>query len=71
MGESSQNMKVLNYMRTHQGITSMDAFRKLGITRLSARIHDLRDAGFTITMLWETSESGSRYGRYYLEGEHE
>lgn len=44
----SQNDKVLDYMRTHKGITSLDAFRDLGISRLSARIKDLRTAGHVI-----------------------
>ena len=44
----SQNEKVLSYLKTHTGITSWNAFEQLGITRLSARIHDLRDKGHII-----------------------
>lgn len=46
--KKSQNDKVLGYLKTHEGITTMDAIRELGITRLSARIYDLRDMGYTI-----------------------
>lgn len=38
----TQNEKLLKYMKTHKGITALDAFTKLGIMRLSARIWDLR-----------------------------
>lgn len=44
----SQNERVLAYMRTHGGITAMDAFSQLHITRLSARIFDLRERGHKI-----------------------
>ena len=44
----SQNDEILKHLKTHRGITSADAFSKYGITRLSARIYDLRDRGFKI-----------------------
>ena len=65
----NQAMRILNYIKKHGSITNMDAFRDLGITRLSGRIYDLREAGYNITMTWETSEHGTRYGRFYLEGD--
>lgn len=37
----TQNEMVLEYIKTHGRITTYDAFRK-GITRLSARIYDLK-----------------------------
>lgn len=62
----TQNNKILEYMRTHNGITTFDAFAKLRITRLSGRIHELRHSGHNISLVWEESESGARYGRYLL-----
>ena len=44
----SQNDKVLNYLKEHKKITSMDAINKLRITRLSSRISDLRKRGIDI-----------------------
>lgn len=44
----TQNESVLDYMKRNGSITSMEAFDKLGITRLSARIFDLRKAGEVI-----------------------
>ena len=38
----TQNEKLIKYMKTHKGITALDAFTKLRIMRLSARIWDLR-----------------------------
>lgn len=43
-----QSAKVLQYLRTYKGITSLEAFQELGITRLSARIWDLRHLGYSI-----------------------
>lgn len=46
--KKSQNDKVLEYLQEHDGMTTLDAFQKLGISRLSARIKDLRTAGHVI-----------------------
>lgn len=40
--------KVLKYLEHHDGITSMEAFRKLNITRLAAVIFDLIKDGVEI-----------------------
>lgn len=44
----SQNNKVLEHMRSNGGITSLDAIRYYGCTRLSARIADLKKRGYEI-----------------------
>jgi hypothetical protein len=44
----TQIQAVLNYLQTHKGLTSMQAFEKFGATRLSAIIFVLRRRGFTI-----------------------
>lgn len=38
-----QCTKVLNYMRTYKTITTLEAFKYCGCSRLSARIWDLRN----------------------------
>ena len=67
--------RIIQYMKTHKGITSQDAFRELGITRLSARIKDLRDMGYDIrTLMIEGANrygESVRYGKYVLRGEPE
>ena len=51
---------VLDYLKKHVGMTSMDAY-DLGITRLSAAIFNLRHAGYVITNV--NREGVNRYGR--------
>ena len=57
----TQCQQVLNHMKYHGGITTLDANRYYGITRLSARIADLKNSGITIYDEWITVEN--RYGR--------
>lgn len=40
--------RVLNHLQKHGSITSMEAFKKYGATRLSAIIFNLRHYGFKI-----------------------
>jgi len=59
--------KIIEYMKTHEGITSADAFYKLGVGRLASRIHDLRADGYVIDSVKE--HNSGYYGwhtRYHL-----
>lgn len=62
--------RIIEYMKKHKGITSQDAFKELGITRLSARIKELRDLGYDIStiMIDGTNRYGEpvRFGLYKL-----
>lgn len=58
---ATQKELLLDYMRRHDGITSLEASRDLGIQRLSARIFDLRADGIVIRS--ERCQSKNRYGR--------
>ena len=64
----NQNQKILNHLKEHKKITSYEAFEKYRITRLSARIHDLREQGHNITsdMIYG---KGYKYAVYRLEEE--
>lgn len=71
MEYTSQNKKILRYLKTHKrGITPMDALRLFGCFRLSARIKDLRESGNNIYTEMETKEyedgTVKRYARYFL-----
>lgn len=44
----SQNDTILTHLQAFGRITSLEAIKKYGITRLSARIYDLREAGHNI-----------------------
>lgn len=67
----SQNDKVLKYLQEHKKMTSMDAINHLRITRLSARISDLRDRGIVIKSdtVYKRDEDGNpiHYSVYTLE----
>ena len=69
--ELSQQDIVLWHLARHKTITSMEAFENYGITRLSAKIFDLRESGYKIGMRWETGVNRfgheCRYGVYYIE----
>ena len=65
--------RIIEYMKAHNGITSQDAFKHLGITRLSARIKELREFGYNIStiMVDGRNKYGEpvRYGLYKLNEE--
>lgn len=61
MSKTTQTDAVYKYMKTHKGISSMQAFSKLGITRLSARIWDLRHKGIDISTSQKTAKT--QYGK--------
>lgn len=67
----SQDMIVLHHMTKYKTITSMQAFEEYGITRLSAKIYNLREAGHRIGMVWEETINRYgkpvRYGKYFIE----
>ena len=70
-----QQERVLNYMQAYGSISSLEAFRDLGVTRLSAVIFKLQhNRGVTISKKVETAKN--RYGesvhftRYSLGGEY-
>lgn len=63
--------RVLQYILDFGSITSLQAFKDLGYTRLSAGIFELRKKGYKILDTWE--HTTNRYGdkvkfkKYYLE----
>lgn len=63
--KKSQNDLILEYMKSHKGITTAEAFERWRITRLSGRIYELRHRGHQIGDAWEETET-SRYKRYFL-----
>ena len=48
MAKRTQADRVLEYIKKFGSITTLQAFRDLGVTRLSARIFELRDRGIII-----------------------
>lgn len=72
MSKETQQAKVLKYLKTHKnGLTNVIAFFRLGmITRLSARIYELRQKGYHICTIKEPNKWSEGYhGRYVYLGE--
>lgn len=64
MKTRNQRNDVLDYLKTHEGLTQLEAYKKFPapITRLSAVICDLRKKGYDIESV---DISGNNcYGRY-------
>lgn len=68
-------VRILEHLRTHDGLTSYGAFKKFGETRLSARIKELRDMGYTIETVMMEGENRygdiTRYAFYVLKESNE
>lgn len=68
----TQNERVIEYIKRFGSISTYEAFTELGITRLSARIFELQEAGHefdreTVHSINRMGESVS-YTRYSLRG---
>ena len=69
----TQKERIIDYIKQFGSITSLDAYRDLGITQLGARIDGLKKDGYSFRTEWESGKN--RYGdktdykRYYLEEE--
>ena len=70
MVKANQKYRILEYMRQHNGITPMEAFGELSITKLATRIGELIEDGHKIRKVWvdDVNRYGEhiRYMRYFL-----
>jgi len=66
----TQELMILEYMHTHQGITQAEAIDVFGCYRLGARIYDLKQRGIKIDRIMEegVNRFGAkvRYARYFV-----
>lgn len=53
MKRLTQSQRVLKYLNDFGSITSLEAYRDLGIIQLPRRIYDLRQAGINIQSDWQ------------------
>lgn len=71
----TQEELVLEYLQEHKEITSWEAFMRFGITRISAKIFNLRKKGYDISTNYLTKKNRYgvtvTYGVYRFEGENE
>ena len=56
----TQAQQVVKFMQENGSISTLEAFREFGITRLASRIYELRRAGLEI--ISETEKARNRYG---------
>ena len=70
---TTQTEELHEYLKSHEGITQLDALRNLGIMRLASRISDLRKQGVGIKkeMITVRAKNGRKasVARYSLEEE--
>ena len=59
--EVNQNDLVLAYIRAYGSITTLEAFRDLGISRLASRICDLKKQGYVFRR--DTAKGKNRFGK--------
>ena len=63
----TQTQTILRHLKSLGSISPQEAFRDYQITRLAARILDLKKAGYRIeTEMREHPLTGTRYARYTL-----
>ena len=67
----NQRQRIINYIHEFGSITSLDAYRDLGITQLATRIKELKEQGYEFETKWENNKNrfGEKvdYKRYYLK----
>ena len=63
----TQRARVLDYLKTHDGLTVKQAVTEMSIMSLPKRIEELRKAGHPITITYRVTKTGSRYGVYALQ----
>ena len=71
-GVNGQAHALLEHMKTHGYITSMEAFELYGATRLSSQIYSLRKHHNIETVMVDTTNrygEPCRYGKFYYKGE--
>ena len=56
----TQEQRILQYLKEFGSITSWEAIKEFGATRLSAIIYNLRNKGYNITTSYKSAKN--RYG---------
>jgi len=61
-----QTRRVLSHLESVGSISPLEAFGVYGITRLAARINELRRVGFNVVTDMRQDAKGTRYASYSL-----
>lgn len=59
-----QAKTVLRHLNAGKAISPMNALMVYGISRLASCIHEIRKAGYVVTMIQKRDEQGHKYARY-------
>lgn len=62
-----QTKLILDHLKDHGNISSMEAQGMFKCRSLPRRILDLKDAGYDITSVMKVDSTGQRYVRYVLD----
>lgn len=66
----SQQAQILEYLKSHRGISQAEAIDAFGCYRLGARIYDLKDRGYKVDVIMEDGVNRfgrpTRYARYFV-----
>lgn len=66
----NQRQRIINYIREFGSITSLEAYKELGITQLATRIKELKEQGYEFKTKMESSKNryneSVSFKRYYL-----
>jgi GTP1/Obg family GTP-binding protein len=65
---NSVQKQVLEALRQGDSLTSVEAWRRWGITRLASIIHRLRRAGHEVVTVKRLAANGSLYAEYSMHG---
>ena len=63
----SQESQILQHMKAHGSITSLQALEYFKCMRLASRVYDLRSKGHKIQVQKWKTRSGKWVARYWLE----
>ena len=63
--QNTQENIILDHLKEHKFITTWEAIQKYRITRLSARIYELREKGYQIVTK-NITENGKTFAEYSL-----
>jgi hypothetical protein len=63
----THSKQILSHLKSGKALTAYEALVLFGCFRLAARIHDLREAGHSITTTRTETTSGATIAEYRLE----
>ena len=70
--KTNQRTRIIEYLKTHDGITQYDAIKHISVMRLASRISEMRKLGYDVRDAWVKGKNkyGEKYRakKYWIEG---